>query len=328
MPISRALALKPPERATDAKILSARSKSKIQPLHFLQWKVLKNLYYRETRQDLSCLSKDRFDPVGWGDLPMDLGLKGKTALVMASTRGLGFACAKALISEGVRVVVNGRSDDAGRKAQETLGSQAHFVLADTADQKQRSMLFDKAAEHLGTISIVVINGDGPKAEPFAKASIRDWEDAFQSMVLPGIDMIQKCIPSMVACGWGRVISLSSISGKEISLLDSQANGLRPALVGALGTLAREIAPKGVTVNSILSGPFDTPAMRKVVRQHSGRPDLTEDDAVAAYIEAGPMKRVGETKELGALCTFLASEAASYITGQAIAIDGGRVPTLY
>lgn len=259
---------------------------------------------------------------------MDLGLKDRTALVMASTKGLGFACAQALINEGVQVVINGRSDDAGRKAQETLGPQAHFVLADTADQKQRSILFDTATEHLGPISIVVINGDGPTAEPFTETSIRDWEGAFRSMVLPGIDMVQKCIPNMVACGWGRVISLNSISGKEISLLGSRANGLRPALVGALGTLAREIAPKGVTVNSILSGPFDTPAMRKVVRQHSGRPDLTEDEAVAVYAEAGPMKRVGETKELGALCAFLASESASYMTGQAIAIDGGRVPTLY
>ena len=156
----------------------------------------------------------------------------------------------------------------------------------------------------------------------------DWENAFQSMILPGVDMVQKCIPDMVACGWGRVISLNSISGKEISLLGSRANSLRPALVGALGTLAREVAAKNVTVNSILSGPFDTLAMRKVVRQHSGHPDLSEDEAVAAYADAGPMKRVGETRELGALCAFLASEAASYITGQAITIDGGRVQTLY
>ena len=259
---------------------------------------------------------------------MDLGLKGKTALVMASTRGLGFACAQALIDEGAQVVINGRSEDIGRDAQRALGPRAHLIVADTVKQKQRSALFDKAMNHHGTISILVINGDGPTAEPFAETSAEDWENAFQSMVLPGIDMVQKCIPNMIACGWGRVISLNSISGKEISLLGSRANSLRPALVGALGTLAREVAADGITVNSILSGPFDTPAMRKVVRQHSGRSDLTEDEAVAAYADAGPMRRVGDTKELGALCAFLASEAASYITGQAIVIDGGRVQTLY
>lgn len=259
---------------------------------------------------------------------MDLGLEGRTALVMASTRGLGFACAQALINEGAQVIINGRNEDVGREAQRALGPQAHLVVADTTNQKQRSNFFDQATNQHGMISVLVINGDGPTAEPFVETSVGDWENAFQSMVVPGIDMAQKCIPNMVACGWGRVISLNSISGKEISQLGSRANSLRPALVGALGTLAREVAAKGVTVNSILSGPFDTPAMRNVVRQHSGRPDLTEDEAVAAYADAGPMKRVGETKELGALCAFLASEAASYITGQAIAIDGGRVQTLY
>ncbi len=259
---------------------------------------------------------------------MDLGLAGKTALVLASTRGLGCACARALVAEDARAVINGRSLEAGKRAEAALGPRAHFVPADVSQKSQREELLARATDHLGSISIVVTNGDGPTADPFVETSIEQWESAFQAMVLSAIDVVQQCVPGMLTAGWGRVISLNSISGKEISLLGSRANSLRPALVGALGTLARELAPTGVTVNSILSGPFNTPAMRKVVRQHSGRMDLSEDEAVAAYAEGGPMKRVGRTEELGALCAFLASERASYITGQAIVIDGGRVPTLY
>ena len=259
---------------------------------------------------------------------MDLGLEGKTALVLASTSGLGLACAQALIAEGARVVINGRRAESATRALATLVPDAHFVQADLADGRQRAALHEAAREQLGAISILVTNGEGPSAEPFLETSLDDWQAAFQSMVLPAIDLAQRCIPDMVQSGWGRVINLGSISGKEVSLLGSRANGLRPALVGALGTLARELGPTGVTVNSILSGPFDTPAMRKVVRQHSGRMDLSEDEAVAAYAASGPMRRVGRPAELGALCAFLASQRASYLTGQAIVVDGGRVPTLY
>ena len=133
---------------------------------------------------------------------MDLGLEGKTALVMASTRGLGFARARALINEGAQVVINGRNEDAGREAKKALGPRAHLVLADIADQKQRSNLFDQAMDHHGKISILVVNGDGPTAEPFTETSMVDWENAFRTMALPGIDMAQKCIPNMVAHGWG------------------------------------------------------------------------------------------------------------------------------
>ncbi len=259
---------------------------------------------------------------------MDLGLRDKTALVLASSRGLGFACAEALVAEGAKVVINGRDPKAGSAAQAALGANATFIGADLSKRDERKALLARAKEHLGALSILVLNGDGPSADPFMNTSVDDWESAFKAMVLPAIDLAQGCLPDMLARGWGRVISLSSISGKEISLLGSRANALRPALVGALGTLAREVAGKGITANSILSGPFDTPALRKVVRQHAGRPDLSEQEAVALYAKAGPMKRLGRPEELGALCAFLASPQAGYITGQAIAVDGGRVASLY
>jgi len=259
---------------------------------------------------------------------MDLGLDGKTALLLASTRGLGFACARALVAEGVQVVINGRDAAQGAHAAAQLGAGAQFIAADVTDSEGRQALLAAVQARLGDPAILVLNGAGPTADSFMATAPDDWVQAFQDMLLPAIGLMRHCIPAMVAAGWGRVISLSSISGEEISLGAARANAMRPALVGALGTLARELGPSGVTVNSILSGPFDTDGMRKVVRQHSGRPDLSEADAVRVYAENGPMRRLGRTEELGALCAFLASEPAGYITGQAIAIDGGRVPMLY
>lgn len=259
---------------------------------------------------------------------MDFGLKNKTALVLAGTDGLGLACARGLVAEGARVAINGRNRERGDAAAKSLGSSSIFIAGDITNKDDRAHVYQTAAAAIGTPSIVVTNGAGPSADPFLSTPLDAWRDAFELMITPAIDMALQCIPPMMAHGWGRVINLSSISGKEISLLGSRANSLRPALVGAFGTLAREVADKGVTVNSILSGPYDTPGLRKVVRQHSGCTDTSEDEAIAAYAADGPMKRLGDTSELGALCAFLASTQAGYITGQAITIDGGRVPTLY
>ena len=259
---------------------------------------------------------------------MDFGLKDKSALVLAGTHGLGLACAHALVAEGARVVINGRSSQRGQAALRSLRERAIFVAGDITDNGDRTRLHQRTVEAVGSPTVLVTNGVGPTAEPFLDTPLEAWNDAFELMLTPSIDMALRCVPAMIDQGWGRVINLSSISGKEISLLGSRANSFRPALVGAFGTLAREVAANGVTVNSILSGPYDTPGMRKVVRQHSGRTDLSENEAVAAYAAHGPMKRLGDTSELGALCAFLASTPAGYITGQAITIDGGRVPTLY
>ena len=259
---------------------------------------------------------------------MDLGLKDKSALVLAGTHGLGLACARALVAEGARVAINGRDTRRGEAALAELGERTVFVAGDLSDPDERLRMLDGVSESVGAPSILVTNCAGPTAESFLETPVEAWENAFRTMVLPAIDLARRCVPAMVDRKWGRVINLSSISGKEISLLGSRANAMRPALAGALGTLAREVAGDGVTVNSILSGPYDTPALRKVVRQHLGRLDLSEEEAVALYAANGPARRLGDLAELGALCAFLASEPAGYINGQAIAIDGGRVATVF
>jgi 3-oxoacyl-[acyl-carrier protein] reductase len=132
---------------------------------------------------------------------------------------------------------------------------------------------------------------------------------------------------MIEQRYGRIINISSISAKEITPGVPLSNGIKPGLLGALGTLAREVGATGVTVNSILPGPFDTNLLRRFAPHAVGREDLSPEEAVQRYAERGPMKRLGTIEEFGALCAFLCSRQAGYITGQSIVIDGGNVTSL-
>jgi len=256
---------------------------------------------------------------------MDLGLSGKTALLMSSTQGLGFGCALALVEEGVNVVINGRNIDRGLEAQSKLGDQAHFVQADISQLSERKRLYEEAKAHLGTISILVTNVDGPPSGAFMSKSLDEWQTAFEMVMLSALDMAQQCLPDMIGQGYGRIVNISSTSAKEITPGSVIANGIKPGLLGAFGTLAREIASTGVTVNSILPGPFDTERIRRYARNEYQ--DLLSEEAMRHYAEGRPMKRVGTISEFGALCAFLSSKKAGYITGQSIVIDGGQVESL-
>ena len=258
---------------------------------------------------------------------MDLGMKGKTALIMSSTRGLGFGCAAALVAEGVRVVINGRNTERGIEAISRLGENAHFVQADVNKPTERARLFKEARAYLGIISMLVTNVEGPPPGTFMSKSSEDWQAAFELIMLSALDMIQRCLPEMIEQGYGRIVNISSISAKEITTGVPLSNALKPGLLGALGTLAREVGTTGVTVNSILPGPVDTELLRRFAPHIVGREDLSPQEAVQLYAERGPMKRLGSIEEIGALCAFLCSHQAGYITGQSIVIDGGLMPTL-
>jgi len=258
---------------------------------------------------------------------MDLGLAGKTALLMSSTSGLGFGCAAALAAEGVRVVINGRNPERGVEALSLLGENAAFIQADIRLPTERERLVREAGAILGTISILVTNADGPAAGTFMSKADADWETAFELVMLPALDIARQCLPGMIEQGFGRIINISSTSAKEITPGALLANAMKPGLLGAFGTLAREVASTGVTVNSILPGPFDTPRIRQYALRVSGREDISPETALHLYAEGRPMKRIGTIGEFGALCAFLCSRQAGYITGQSIVIDGGQVATL-
>ncbi len=259
---------------------------------------------------------------------MDLGIAGETALLLASTKGLGFGCAKALVGEGVKVVISGRTPEIGVAATENLGANAHFIAADIARPEDRARLFAEAKAHLGAISILVTNAGSPPTGAFMDVSMDDWSTAFELVVASAVDLARRCVPDMVEAGFGRIVNISSLSAKETTRGTALANSLKPGLVGAFATLGRELAETGVTANSIMPGPFDTELLRRVANKLVGRDDIGAEEAVELYAQEGPMKRLGRTEEFGALCAFLCSRHAGYITAQSYVIDGGHVKSLF
>ena len=201
------------------------------------------------------------------------------------------------------------------------------MQADVSKPTERTRLFKEARAHLGTISMLVTNFDGPKNGTFMSKANEDWQAAFELIMLSALDLIQHCLPEMIEQGFGRIVNISSTSAKEITTGTPLLNGIKPGLLGALGTLTREVGATGVTVNSILPGPIDMDLLRQFAPHAVGREDLSPEKAVQLYAERGPMKRVGTIEEFGALCAFLCSRQAGYITGQSIVIDGGIVPVL-
>lgn len=257
---------------------------------------------------------------------MDLGLKYKSALVLSSTKGMGFGCAKALAAEGVRVVINGRNKKNGEDALSKIEGEVYFAEADITKPSGRNKLFGEVRKKVGSISILVTNADGPPAGSFIDKNSMDWLSAFNLVMSSALEMAQKSLPDMIEKGFGRIINISSTSAKETVPGLVLANSLKPALLGAFGTLAREVSDKGITVNSILPGAFNTERMRNYAIKTFGG-EISSEEAVKRYEENLPMKRMGSVDEIGALCAFLASKQASYITGQSILIDGGIVTSL-
>ena len=247
---------------------------------------------------------------------------------MASTRGLGFGCASSLAAEGCRVVLNGRDADRGRAAAAEIGRDAHFIAADVSSELGRTALYAAAREALGPIDILLTNADGPPTGAFLDKSLEDWRAAFELIMISAIEMALLCSPEMATRGFGRIVNITSTSAKEPTPGTPLAVALKVGLTGAMATLAREVAAKGVTVNNILPGPFDTELLRRVAPAIVRRPDLAGEEAVRLYAQQGPMKRLGTISEMGALCAFLCSDKAGYITGQSIVADGGMLSHLF
>ncbi len=259
---------------------------------------------------------------------MDLEIDGERALVLAASAGIGLGCAEALVQAGCRVVINGRDRARGERAAAALGPGAHFVQGDVANPEDRARLHDEASTHLGAVSILVTNAGGPPSGKFLDFSPDDWRQAFELSTLSAIDLARRSVPGMIAGGFGRIVNISSMSAKEPSPGTALANAVKPALLGAFSSLAREVADKGVTVNSILTGPIDTPLLRRYANALVERDDVSADEALELLAATIPARRIGTPADMGALCAFLSSRRAGFITAQSIACDGGLIRTLF
>ncbi|VTU12871.1 Bacilysin biosynthesis oxidoreductase YwfH [Variovorax sp. SRS16] len=251
---------------------------------------------------------------------MDLGIAGRTALVLGGTRGLGFACARALAEAGVRVILNGRDAQQGETAAHSL-PDACFIAGDIGDEAQRAALIG-AVSRIGEPSILVTNAGGPPAAPFEETALAAWRSSHETNVLGPLEVVRAFLPAMRAQRFGRILNITSFVVKELYPNMALSNSLRVGLTGAMGSLAREVAPHGITVNGLLPGLMDTGALQRVIADRMRRLALDEEAVREEMARSIPMQRLGTAEDFGALCAFLASVHASYITGQNICVDGG------
>ena len=261
---------------------------------------------------------------------MDLGIKNKVALVLGGGSGLGQAMALSLASEGCKVVVAGRTEANLQKTvaqiQET-GGQAHPIVWDLAQLDQIDSHFAKIESLWGSVDILVNNTGGPPPTPAAGQAPQVWLQKFQEMVLSVIAITDRALPAMKEKRWGRVIT--STSSGAIAPIPNLAisNTLRSSLHAWSKTLAREVAPFGITANIIVPGRIATERIRFLDESKAQRENRSVEDVMNESLKTIPMGRTGDPAEFAATAAFLASQPASYITGSVIRVDGGLITSL-
>jgi len=256
---------------------------------------------------------------------MDLGIAGLTAIVCASSRGLGKACAAALAREGVRVVINGRDPAHLRTAMAEIRREAAAevvaVEADVATPAGRSALLAAA----GRTDILVNNAGGPPAGDFRDFSRDDWLAAIDANMLSAVELIKATIDPMIARRFGRIVNITSGAVKAPISYLALSNGARSGLTGFVAGLAREVSRHNVTINNLLPGSFETDRLIDTARTQAGREGLSEDEQLDRWRAGEVSGRFGKPEEFGAVCAFLCSTHAGYITGQNLLMDGGTYP---
>ena len=253
---------------------------------------------------------------------MDLGIAGRKAIVCASSRGLGRACAKALAEAGCEVVINGRDRDrlaeTAAELRKTGGGKIVPVVADVASPEGQKALFDACPEP----DILVNNNAGPPFRDFRELDREKMIDGVIANMIVAIELIQKAIGPMTAKKFGRIVNITSGSVKmPLAGLDL-SSGARAGLTGFLAGVARTVADKNVTINNILPGAFDTDRLRSTLSKTAEQKGKSVTQVAADRINTIPAKRFGDPAEFGAACAFLCSAQAGYITGQNLLIDGG------
>lgn len=262
---------------------------------------------------------------------MDLGLKGKVALIAAASRGLGRAVAEEVAKEGASLVLCARSEDKLSETCEAIrqstGVEVLAVPADVSDTASINNVVQEGLKKFGGIDILVNNSGGPPASSFEGITADMWEAATRLLLSSVIEMTRAVLPGMKERGWGRVLNITSIAVKRPIDNLMLSNSLRAAVTGFARTLANEVAPFGITINNILPGYTLTERVVELAESISAKECITPEEVRSRWEREIPMRRLGEPREFAALAAFLVSERASYITGSSIAVDGGWVRSL-
>ena len=262
---------------------------------------------------------------------MDLGLKGKVALVAAASKGLGRAVAEEFAAEGASLVLCARGAEALGETCDLLtqmsGVPVLWVAADVAIAADVERIVHDGLERFGRIDILVTNSGGPPAGSFESLSGEIWEEATRLTLTSVLNLTRAVLPGMKERRWGRILNITSIAVKQPIDNLMLSNSLRAAVTGFARTLANEVATFGITVNNIMPGYTRTERVEELARLMADKEGTTPEKIRARWEAEIPMRRLGEPPEFAALAAFLVSERAGYITGSSIAVDGGWIRSL-
>ncbi|MGE4239855.1 SDR family oxidoreductase [Ramlibacter sp.] len=256
---------------------------------------------------------------------MDLGLQGRTALVCASSKGLGYACAYALAQEGVAVTLVARGaqalDDAAASIAAETGASVRKVAADISTEEGRRRVLAACPAP----DILVNNAGGPKPGDFRDWRRDDWLAALDANMLAPIEMIRATVDGMMERGFGRIVNVTSSAVKAPIDILGLSNGARSGLTGFVAGVARTTARRNVTINNLLPGPFATDRLAATLRAEAAMRGCTYEDVVAQWTARNPAGRFGDPMEFGRTCAFLCSAHAGYLNAQNVLLDGGAFP---
>ncbi|HEY7299778.1 MAG TPA: SDR family oxidoreductase [Xanthobacteraceae bacterium] len=256
---------------------------------------------------------------------MDLGIAGRKAIICASSRGLGRACAQALAQAGCEIVINGldpaRLDATASELREATGARVTAVAADVASPEGQAALFAACPQP----DILVNNNAGPPPRELRELTREKILDGVIANMVVAIELIQRAIEPMIARRFGRIVNITSGTVKLPQAGLDLSSGARGGLSIFVAGVARQVADKNVTINNLLPGAFETDRLRTVLTGAAKRKGISYEQAKAERIASIPAKRLGEPAEFGAACAFLCSVQAGFITGQNLLVDGGAFP---
>ena len=257
---------------------------------------------------------------------MDLGLRGKTAVICASSEGLGKASALALAREGANIVICSRREKAIRETaieiHELTGVEVHPVIADVSVASENSRLVQESIGRFGAIHILVNNAGGPPTGDILTLSDEQWQKAHDLTLMSMVRMTREVLPLMIRQGWGRIITITSFVAKQPVDELMLSVSIRPGILGLSKILSNQYAKYNITVNTICPGNIFTKRQEELSQTRASSNKMSVDDYIASQTKSIPAGRYGRPDEIGEVVAFLASDRASYISGVNLLVDGG------
>jgi len=257
---------------------------------------------------------------------MDLGLKDRVAIVAASSQGIGRATAEAFAAEGCRVAICARNaatlQAAASKIAQRFGVEVFSKPLDVTDAAAVTQFVEGVAAKFGSADICVTNAGGPPSKGFLSATPEEWQAAVDANLLSTVHFARAVIPHMQRRRWGRIVTITSISTRQPIVDLVLSNSVRAAVVGLVKSLANEFGPEGILVNNVAPGYTATDRLKELATARAKALGQSESEIFEGWAADAPLKRLGEPREVADAIVWLASERASYITGQTLLVDGG------